>query len=137
MTPDAAVRRLRRAGLEIPEDRQQAAVVSPRRGEVEFGEDRADVGLDGLLAHGPPLGHRVIRPTFGHQGEDGALPLGQPVEPARRPLAPQQSADDERVDRTSSGADPAHRVRQSATSDTRSLRRYPSPSAPSAMSRET
>jgi hypothetical protein len=46
-------------------------------GQVQFGEDAADVRLDGPRGQDEPVGDRLVRAAFGHQREHLALAVRQ------------------------------------------------------------
>ncbi len=67
------------------------------RVEVEFGEDAAGAGFDGLFTDVQLVGDRPIGSTLGERCEDLALSRGQGAQPLIVAPAPEQVLDDLRV----------------------------------------
>ena len=65
--------------------------------------------LDGLARHRKPVANGLIRSSFRHQGEHGALALRQVVERYAR-TAPDKDRDDSRIDDRAALGDPPNRV---------------------------
>jgi len=84
------------AASEVGQDGQDAAVGVVGLGEVEFGEDVADVFADGRLGDDESSGDRGVGVSFGDEGEDFAFACGQRGQ--RVAAAPYQLADDLGVD---------------------------------------
>src|SRR5262245_24192411 len=81
------------------QDGQHPSRLTPRRGQVELGEDRGDV-----LLHRPDRYHELVgNALVGAAGRDQlehlALPRGQPLDRIVLSLLGEQCRDDDRVDR--------------------------------------
>src|SRR3954447_25297730 len=61
------------AALQVAEDRHHPAVLLPRGGDAELGEDARDVLLGAALRDLEPLGDREVRAALGHQREHVTL----------------------------------------------------------------
>jgi len=79
-------------------------------GQVEFGEDVADVLGDRSLADPQDAGDRRVGRAFGHPGEDLVFAGRQPVEGVGGALPVQQVAHHVGVDDGLAGRDPPDRV---------------------------
>jgi hypothetical protein len=61
------------------------------RGQLELGQDAADMLFDGALADPQPMGDPVVRAAFGHERQDLPLPRGEHGERVGRRSWPSSS----------------------------------------------
>ena len=68
------------SGAQECEYGEHPPVIAGIRGEVQFREDAAHMGLDRLATEVQLRGQRAVGTTLGHQGQHVPLPFGQNVE---------------------------------------------------------
>src|SRR5262249_20873044 len=89
----AAGARVTRSGAQEGEHGQHAAVIVPRRGQVQLREDARHVLLNRALADHELLGDGVVRAALCHQPEHLALSFAELLERILAAVAPEQLAD--------------------------------------------
>ena len=66
--------------VEVGEDSEHTAMGVFAVGDVELGEDVADVGFDGAFADHEPVGDGGVGESLGHEFEHAPLALGEPAD---------------------------------------------------------
>ena len=112
----------RRQAFEPGEHGEHATVVVVRGWQVELGEDRRDVLLDGAVGDDERAGDRRVGPALGHQAQHLPLPGREPVEWVA--AAPgEQLGNDLGIEHCAARHHALQRIGRSASAETRSLSR--------------
>jgi len=121
-TAAPSVRSTGRLSSQEREDGQDPSVLALVIREIELGEHGRDVRFDGLDRQVHLMADRCVGQPLRHEGEDGPFPIGESVE--RVALTP---AGDEPCDELGMSATLRRSAPKELRSETRSLRRYPTP----------
>jgi hypothetical protein len=106
----AALTRLRSVALEEGDDSEDAAVVVVGLGQVQLGEDGADVFLHGAFGDSQPPGDAGVGASFGHQREHLAFPGAEHGQRINAAAGCHQLLDHGRIHHRAAPGDPLQRA---------------------------